>query len=373
MKDATRAVRSGLTPVRKGQPLHAGPAFVSTFHTPGEVDGEQYSYAGAGQPGWTALERALGELELDAGHGSAGAVVFASGSAAVAATFGAVLRPGDTVVLQREIYYGAKGCLEELFVPNGVTVREVAREELPSAEALRGARLVWIETPANPRLDVVEVRAVVAAAREAGALLAVDNTMATPLGQRPLELGADLSVCSDSKALGGHSDLLMGHVAVRSADLLAKLQRYRGSMGAGIGPMEAWLALRSLATLPLRLERMSANALAIALFLQNRADVEEVLYPGLKGHPGHAVAAGQMQFFGPLVSFTLASLEAAERFLDRAQLVTVATSFGGITTTAERRGRWGHDAVPPGFIRMSAGCEAVEDLIEDLGQALDGL
>ncbi len=373
MKDATRAVRSGLTPAEPGRPLHAGPAFVSTFHTPGEVDGARYSYGGAGQPGWTALERALGELELDAGHGSAGTSVFASGSAAVAATFGAVLRPGDMVALQQEIYYGAKGCLDELFVPNGVMVREVSREDLSSAEALKGVRLVWMETPANPRLDVVDVRAVAMAARETGALLAVDNTMATPLGQRPLELGADFSVCSDSKALGGHSDLLMGHVAVRSEDLLAKLHRYRGSMGAGMGPMEAWLALRSLATLPLRLERMSANALAVATFLKGCREVEEVLYPGLAGHPGHAIAAGQMRFFGPLVSFTLAGKEAAERFLERAELVTVATSFGGITTTAERRGRWGHDAVAPGFIRMSVGCESVEDLIEDMEQALNGL
>ena len=373
LRDETRAVRSGLTAVRAGEPLHAGPMFVSTFHTPGEPDAGGYSYGGAGQPGWTALERALGELEVEAGQAAAGVRVFASGSAALAATFGAVLRPGDTVVLQREIYYGAKGCLEELFVPNGVMVREVGREELGSAAALAGARLVWVETPANPRLEVVDVRAVVGAARTAGALVAMDNTAATPLGQRPLALGVDFSVCSDSKALGGHSDLLMGHVAVRSEELLQKLHRQRGVMGAGMGPMEAWLALRSLATLPLRLERMCGNALAVALFLQGRREVAEVLYPGLPGHPGHAVAAGQMRFFGPLVSFTLAGKEAAERFLERSELVTVATSFGGITTTAERRGRWGRDAVVDGFIRMSVGCEAVEDLIEDMGRALDGI
>jgi cystathionine gamma-lyase len=171
----------------------------------------------------------------------------------------------------------------------------------------------------------------------------------------------------------GHSDLLLGHVATRDAGLLEKIDRQRLLTGGVVGPMEAWLALRSLATLPLRLERSSANALAIAEFLLGRAEVTEVLYPGLKEHPGHAVAAAQMTHFGAVLAFTLGSKEAADEFLDRAELVTQATSFGGISTTAERRGRWGHDDVAPGFIRMSAGCEDISDLLGDMGQALDGL
>jgi len=373
MKDSTRAVRSGLTVARAGEALHAGPVFVSTFHTPGDPEAGGYSYGRSHQPTWTALERAIGALEVDAGSEPAGVRVFASGLAAVAATFGAVLRPGDAVGVQEGIYFGGRQLLEEMFVPTGVSVRQVASGELGLVEKLRGARLVWVETPGNPGLEVADVRAVVRAAREVGALVAVDNTTATPLGQRPLELGADLSVCSDSKAMCGHSDLLLGHVAVRDAELLAKIDRHRTLTGGIVGPMEAWLALRSLATLPLRLERMCANALAVARFLQGRAEVEGVLYPGLEGDAGYVVAKGQMRFFGPVVSFTLASKEASDSFLARAELVTESTSFGGVTTTAERRARWGHDGVAPGFIRMSVGCEDVGDLIEDMGRALDGV
>ena len=171
----------------------------------------------------------------------------------------------------------------------------------------------------------------------------------------------------------GHSDLLMGHVATRDAELLERIDRQRTLTGGIAGPMEAWLLLRSLATLPLRLERSSANALAIAEFLAGREEVSEVLYPGLKTHPGHAIAAAQMNYFGPVLGFTLASKEAAEQFLSSAQLITEATSFGGVSTSAERRGRWGHDAIAPGFIRMSAGCEDIGDLLADMAQALDGL
>jgi len=191
------------------------------------------------------------------------------------------------------------------------------------------------------------------------------------MGQKPLELGADLSVCSDSKSMGGHSDLLLGHVATRNAGLLEDIDRQRTLTGGIAGPMEAWLALRSLATLPLRLERSGANALAIAEFLEGREEVSGVLYPGLKSHKGHEIAARQMAYFGAVLGFTLRSKEAAESFLEAAELITQATSFGGIATTAERRARWGHDGVAPGFIRMSAGCEDVGDLLEDLGRALD--
>jgi cystathionine gamma-lyase len=250
-----------------------------------------------------------------------------------------------------------------------VTVRLVAAAEMRDRARLEGVRLAWVETPSNPLAEIVEVRAVAAAAKAAGAVLAVDNTTATPLGQRPLELGADLSVCSDSKAMCGHSDLMMGHVATGDPALLAAIDRQRTLTGGIVGPMEAWLMLRSLATLPLRLERMSANALAVAAFLA-RKGVRGVVYPGLPGHPGHEVARGQMRYFGPVLGFELDGKEAAQRFLEAAELVTEATSFGGIVTTAERRGRWGHDDVAAGFIRMSVGCEDVEDLIEDVGRAL---
>lgn len=369
LREATRIVRSGLTAVKAGDPLHAGPAFVSTFYTPGNPGDAPYTYGRSHNPTWTELERAIGWLE---GEG-AGARIFGSGLAAIAAVFGAVLRPGDTVVLPGNAYFAARQLLEEMFAPMGVRLRKAATERLGSAEALAGAKLVWLETPSNPSLEITDVRAIAEAAHRAGALVAVDNTTASPLAQKPLTLGADFSVCSDSKAMCGHSDLLLGHVATLDSELLAKIDRERTLRGAIAGPMEAWLALRSLATLPLRLERSSANARAIAEFLQGRNEVAEVLYPGLQTHVGHEIAARQMSYFGPVLGFTLNGREAAERFLGASKLVTEATSFGGVTTTAERRARWGHDEIAPGFIRMSAGCEDAQDLIRDIGRALDAI
>jgi cystathionine gamma-lyase len=324
---------------------------------------------------------------------AARALVFGSGMAAVAAVFGAVLRAGDVVVVPSDAYFAARVLLEQQFVPRGVTVRPVptAGMERAAREGLfEGARLVWVETPSNPTMEVVDIRAVCAAAREAGTgerrpLVAVDNTTATPLGQSPLAMGADLSMCSDTKMMTGHGDLLLGHVAVRAGavdrdgadladlDLYDRLLGWRTQVGAVVGPMEAWLALRSLATLPLRAERSCANALAMAQFLKNRPEVAEVRYPGLASDPGYVVAKGQMRLFGPVLSFVLKDREAAEGFLRRSELVTVATSFGGIVTTAERRARWGNDAVPEGLIRLSAGCEAIEDLLEDFGRALEAV
>ena len=371
MKDSTRVIRATLSDAVDGEPLHTGPVFAAPFHAAGDPSATKYTYARSHNPTWTHLEQAIGGLESP--DGSAGVRVFASGLAAVSAVFGAVLRPGDTVVIQNGAYFAARQVLDELFAPMGVKVRGVAGKDLLRPDVIDGARLVWVETPSNPELEITDIEAVVRLAKEAGALVAVDNTTATPLGQKPLELGADLSVCSDSKSMCGHSDLLMGHVATRDAELLERIDRQRTLTGGIAGPMEAWLLLRSLATLPLRLERSSANALAIAEFLAGREEVSEVLYPGLKTHPGHAIAAAQMNYFGPVLGFTLASKEAAEQFLSSAQLITEATSFGGVSTSAERRGRWGHDAIAPGFIRMSAGCEDIGDLLADMAQALDGL
>ena len=221
--------------------------------------------------------------------------------------------------------------------------------------------------------DLRHRRALCERAHRAGALVAVDNTTATPLGQRPLALGADFSVASDTKSMTGHSDILLGHVATRDRELLQKIEEWRTLVGGVLGPMEAWLALRSIATLPLRLERSCANAQRIAEFLTTRPEVSSVLYPGLPTHPGHAIAARQMQYFGAVLSFNLADKAAAEKFFVKAKLVTEATSFGGTCTCAERRARWGGDTVPDGFIRLSAGLEDVDDLIEDIAQALDAV
>src|SRR6202789_635585 len=353
--------RAGSVP--RGPP-HAGPVFASPFHTPGDPSDTPYTYARSHNPTWTSLEKAIGQMEsgqLSSGESyRASALVFASGMAACAAVFGAVLRPGDMVVLSSNAYFAARVLLQEYFAKMGVEVRTVLTEGNVVADQLQGARLLWIESPSNPTMDVYDIAALSEAAHRAGALVAVDNTTPTPLGQLPLALGADFSVASDTKSMTGHSDLLIGHVAVRDRELWAKLDQWRTLTGGVLGPMEAWLALRSIATLPLRLKRSCENAQSVAEFLTTRQEVMSVLYPGLPTHPGHEIAINQMRYFGPVLSFLLRNREAAETFLAKSKLLTEATSFGGVATTAERRARWGSDAVAEGFIRMSVGCEAVE-------------
>ena len=374
MDSSTRLIRSLVTTPGDGQPLHQGPAFAAPFHLATASGDPQFSYARSHNPTWTALERTLSLIEA----GEQGAVhtrVFGSGMTAIAAVFGAVLRPGDVVVLPSDAYYTARLLLTTHWVPLGIELRAPTTAELNdparAEELLHGARLLWLETPSNPTLAISDIRQLSEIAHRHGALVAVDNTTATPLAQPALHLRADLSVVSDTKLMTGHSDLLLGHVAAHDQALIEAVDRWRTLHGGGPGPMEAWLGLRSLATLPLRLERCSGNAQRIAEFLSGAPAVLEVFYPGLPSHPGHAVAQRQMSHFGPVVSFTLQDRAAADRFLARAELVTEATSFGGISTTAERRARWGHDAVPEGFVRLSAGCEAAEDLVADLAQALE--
>ena len=224
-------------------------------------------------------------------------------------------------------------------------------------EALPGARLVCVETPSNPGLHVADLDAVAAAAAAAGALLAVDNTLATPLGQRPLDHGADFAMMSGTKSLTGHGDVLLGAVSVRDPELAVELRAWRSHTGALLGPFEAWIAHRSIATLGLRLERSLANARALAEALAARDDVSGVRWPGV----------------GPVVALVLSSAEHAEAFLDACTLVSQATSFGGVHSTAERRGRWGTDDVPEGFVRFSAGCEDTADLVGDVVRALDSI
>jgi cystathionine gamma-lyase len=370
MRDATRIVRSGLTKAVAGEPLHAGPVFAAPYHAPGDPTGVPYTYARAHNPTWTHLEETIAEMESGEGY-TASALVFASGMAAITSVFAATLRPGDAVVLPSNSYYAARVLAKEYFAEMGIELRFAPTTDNAQAELLKGARLLFLETPSNPTMDICDIAALSEAAHRAGALVAVDNTTPTPLGQRPLALGADISVASDTKSMTGHSDMLIGHVAVRDAELHQKIERWRLLSGGVLGPMEAWLALRSIATLPLRLERSCSNAQAIAEFLTTRKDVEAVFYPGLPTHPGHDVAKRQMRYFGPVVSFVLHDKVTAERFLAASKLLTDATSFGGVTSSAERRARWGGDAIADGFIRLSAGCEDGNDLIEDIAQALD--
>ncbi|MEU0100770.1 cystathionine gamma-lyase [Streptomyces sp. NPDC006267] len=367
MGDGTRAVRAGLPEPEQFEPTLPGPVFAAHFHLSGDPVGP-YTYGRETNPTWTHLERAIGELE--APGEDVGTTVFASGMAAITAVLLSQVRSGDAVVLPDDGYQ-ALPLVRDQLAAYGVEVRTAPTGGDAQLDLLSGAKLLWIESPSNPGLDVCDIRRLVEAAHAAGVLVAVDNTLATPIGQRPLELGADFSVASDTKGMTGHGDILLGHVTCRDPRLTADVRRWRKVVGAIPGPMEAWLAHRSLATLHLRIDRQCGSALALAEALAARTEVTGLRYPGLPTDPSYTVAARQMRRFGSVVSFELGDRETAERFLSALRLVDDATSFGGVRSTAERRGRWGGDAVAEGFIRFSVGAEDAEDLLADVEQALD--
>lgn len=361
----TAILHAGYRKTEIDGPFRDGPQFSSTYTAPGDPARHPLTYGRFQNPTWTAWEDALGTLE--GGH----AVAFASGMAAVAAVFGTTLRPGDVLVLPSDSYYTIRVLASSWLKTIGVEVRLAPTRENAQRHALDGARVLWVESPTNPRLDVCDIRQLVQAATAKGVLVAVDNTTATAYLQQPLSLGATYVVASDTKALTGHSDVVLGHVATADADRAAAVRTWRTQHGAIPGPMETWLAHRSLATLPLRLTRQCSSAQQLATVLVARPDVEAVYYPGLASHPDHAIAREQMQAFGPVVSFDLGSRTRAEAFLQSLALVREATSFGGVHSTAERRARWGGDAVSEGFVRFSVGCEHTEDLLADVTRALD--
>lgn len=365
--EGTRAVRAGLPEPVKHEPTLPGPVFAAHFHLPGDPTGP-YTYGRDENPTWTLLERAIGELEAP-GQEDVETLVFASGMAAVSAVLFSQLRAGDAVVLPSDGYQALPSAAGQLRA-YGIEVRTAPTGGDAQLGVLDGARLLWIESPANPGLDVCDIRRLVRAAHARGALVAVDNTLATPLGQRPLALGADFSVASGTKQLTGHGDILLGYVTGRDGEAMAAVRRWRKIAGAIPGPMEAWLAHRSLATLQLRVDRQSASALALAKALRGHPEVTGLRYPGLPDDPSYKIASQQMRRHGCVVSFTLPTRARAERFLDALGLMDSATSFGGVRSTAERRGRWDGDAVPEGFIRLSVGAEDPEDLVADVLRAL---
>jgi cystathionine gamma-lyase len=322
--------------------------FAAHFHLPGDPTGP-YTYGRDDNPTWTLLERAIGELEAP-GRDGLETLVFASGMAAISSVLFSQLRAGDAVVLPSDGYQVLPLVRTQLEA-YGVEVRTAPTGGDAQLDVLDGARLLWIESPSNPGLDVCDIRRLTEAAHARGTLVAVDNTLASPLGQRPLELGADFSVASGTKQLTGHGDVLLGYVA--------------GLEG------EAWLAHRSISTLQLRVDRQNASALAVAEALRERPEVTGLRYPGLPDDPSHKIASQQMRRYGCVVSFTLPTRAHAERFLGALRLVDDATSFGGVRSTAERRRRWGGDEVPEGFIRLSVGAEDPVDLLADVSRALD--
>jgi cystathionine gamma-lyase len=360
--DGTRAVHAGLPEPAVGEPFLPGPVFAGPYHLD-PVDGPGANgYARTEHPTRRLLEAAIGELE------GGPALVFASGQAAITALLLGVLRTGDTVAVPADGYYTvrafAEGTLRELGVH---TVLVPTAGPYPD---FAGVRLVLLESPANPGLDVCDIRAVAAAAHAAGALVAVDNTTATPLGQNPLALGADVVVASGTKALTGHSDMLLGYLATNDDEVFARVETWRKQTGAVPGAFDCWLAHRSIATLDLRLARQSQNAAAVAELLAARADVTGVRWPGLATDPAYPVAGRQMRRIPGVVSFDLGDPRRVARFLTAAALVFAATSFGGVHTTADRRAQWGDDTAP-GFVRLSCGIEDTADLLADLTAALD--
>jgi cystathionine gamma-lyase len=370
--DGTRSVRAGEGEAVPGAPLRPSPVFAAPFHLgalPPRAGGAD-AYARTEHPTLREFEAAVGAL--DGGR----CLSFATGMAAISAAVLACVSAGDRVVLPSDGYYTTRLLARDELERFGVRVEYVATTEIEAMAAdggLEGARLVFLETPSNPSLDVCDIAAVARAAHAAGAIVAVDNTTATPLGQRPLELGADLTVGSDTKALTGHSDLLLGHVSTTDDELFAAIRRWRNNTGNTPGPFEAWLGHRSMSTLDLRLARQAANAAAVAEVLADSPVVRGVRWPWRADDPSFALASRQMLRPNGVVSAVLADEHAVAALLAGTRLWTAATSFGGVHSTIDRRAQWGGDAVEPGFVRLSCGIEDTADLVADLSGALAGL
>ena len=361
--DSTRTVKAVDSEAIPGRPIAAVPVLASAYHLSDDEGSEPHFYGRYSNPTWTQLESALAELEA-----ASSALVFGSGMAAVTAALRVLIKPGSVLVIPADGYYQVRRYAAESLAPLGVTVREATAAQL--YEAAETADVVLAETPTNPGLDVVDLLRLAEICHHRGGCLVVDNTTATPLGQQPLSLGADLVVASATKAIAGHSDLLAGYVAGSRAEVMAAVERERLLAGPILGVFEAWLLMRSIGSLGLRFERQCRNAMSLAVELQGHPKVRAVRYPGLPADPSHPVAAHQMRRFGGLVSVELADAEAVHALVRRSELLVAATSFGGIHTCVDRRARWG-DEVRSGFARISAGIEDTDDLVADVRRALD--
>jgi cystathionine beta-lyase/cystathionine gamma-synthase len=353
-------------------PIYATSTF--TQEAPGKHKGFEYSRSG--NPTRAALEKCLAALE-----GGENCLAFASGSAATAAIL-AQLRPGDEVAAAADLYGGTYRLLERVFKPWGLVPRYT---DDPSPSGFNGiisakTKLVWIETPTNPLLQIVDIAAIAELAHKAGAPLAVDNTFASPYLQQPLKLGADYVVHSTTKYLGGHSDVVGGAIIGKS-DLLKPVQFYQNAAGGTPGPFDAWLVLRGIKTLAVRMERHCANARQLATWLTTQPAVQEVYYPGLPSHPGHAVAKRQMRDFGGMISISVrGGKEGALKLLTKTKLFSLAESLGGVESLIGHPATMTHASIPAeirqargiddGLVRLSVGIEDAADLQEDLRAAL---
>jgi cystathionine beta-lyase/cystathionine gamma-synthase len=333
-----------------------------------------YDYARVANPTRTALQECLASLE-GAAHGHA----FSSGLGATT-TLMHFVNPGEHVVTVNDVYGGTYRMFTQVYEPKGYRFTFLSPDEISTNLAAHledRTRLIWLETPTNPLLNIVDIRAAADAAHTVGATVVVDNTFATPYLQQPLALGADAVLHSTTKYLGGHSDVVGGFVATNDDAISERLAFLQKSLGAVPGPFDAWLVLRGLKTLAVRMDRHCANAAVVAAFLERHPRVERVLYPGLGGHPGHALAAQQMSKFGGMVSFLVASEEEALEIVARTKIWKLAESLGGVESLIEQPAGMTHAstadatfAVPPNLIRLSVGIEAADDLLLDLEEAL---
>jgi cystathionine gamma-synthase len=362
MDPSTVVVHAGRPARVPDAPLGESPVFSSTY-----IAGGDRGYGRFDNDAWAALETTLGELE--GGRG----LTFASGMAAAATLFDLV-PVGGRVVAPQHAYSGVLGLLDQQASTGRLTVDrvDVADTAAVSAAAV-GADMLWIESPTNPAMEVADVPALSAAGRAAGALVIVDNTFATPLLQQPLKLGADVVMHSATKFIAGHSDVVLGAIVTADDNLWTALEARRRSLGAIPGPMEAWLALRGLRTLALRLDRAQSNAAFLAERLLAHPRVSRVRYPGLPDDPGHERAAAQMSGFGAILAIELGGdADGAQRVCESTALWVHATSLGGVESMLERRRRWPAEVptIPEDLIRLSVGIEHPDDLWADLEQAL---
>ena len=347
----------------EGTPLKEGPVLSSTFHFSDIPSDSPFTYGRLGNPTWTALEKKLGNAE------GAQSLVFPSGMAAIASILTSFTKTDDQIVLPKDGYHITRLYAENFLIKYGVNLKFIPTKDIAEVD-LEGVRLILLETPSNPNLDVCDIKKITDKASKTGTLVGVDNTAMTYLGQTPLDLGADFSIYSDTKTINGHSDVLFGHVTSRNEALMTEVRKWREYSGNIPGPMETWLVDRGMQTLELRLERQVGNAMGIARFLEDHPRVKSVRYPGLERDPSHTLAKTQMKNFGFLITFDLETKERANTFLEQSHLLTNTTSFGGIHSMAERRARWGADDISEGVIRLSVGCEKGEALIEDIREAL---
>ena len=375
---STRAIHAGQPPDPSTGATVVPISVSSTFTQAAPGDHKGYEYARSGNPTRAALETCLAAIE-----GGERGLAFASGLAATTAVFQALLKPGDEVVAAADLYGGTFRLLDKVFKPWGLVTHYTDDASAAGFAKLvtPKTKMVWIETPTNPLLQILDIAAIAEVTHKAGAVLAVDNTFASPYLQQPLKLGADIVVHSTTKYLGGHSDVVGGAVVGRK-DLLDPVKFYQNAAGGVPGPFDCYLTLRGIKTLAVRMDRHSANAAELAAWLAKQPQVAKLYYPGLPTHPGHAVAAKQMKSFGGMISLQLVGgAGAARRFLTRTHLFSLAESLGGVESLVNHPATMTHASIPKavreargvddGLIRLSVGIEDVADLRADLQHALN--